>query len=279
MSLISIILALAFDRLLRHWHDLRDLGWFEQYAASLDRNIRLQNGAVKYVLVLLVPMTALLLLQYLLHGALFGIPYILFSIAVLIYCLGPDCILSDVDAYIDARRMGDDEEALHLACAISERPASAAPDQQTSDVIRAILFVANTRVFAVLFWFVLLGPAGAVMYRFSYHLSRLALGALSAFADTVQAVLSWAPARMLAAGYALVGNFDSAVLAYKNRPYEPDLSVSNYDILVNIGLGALRNIQINDEIEGIQAARNLVVRGVISWIGALALLTLGGWMA
>ncbi len=279
MSLISVILALMFDRLLRHWHDLRDLGWFDDYAASLNRNIRLQNGTIKYVLVMLPPVTALLLVQYLLHGEFYSIPYLLFSVTVLIYCLGPDCIISDVEAYIDARRLGDDEEALHLAGAITEQAASSVPDQQSSDVIHAILYAANTRVFAVLFWFVLVGPIGAVIFRLSFQLSKQALDGLSRFADTVQAVLAWVPSRMLAASYALVGNFDGAVQAYKSRPYESDLAISNYDTLVNMGLGALRSSQVSDEIEGIQAARNLVVRGVISWVGVLALLTLGGWMA
>jgi len=278
MSLISVILALVFDRLLRHWHDLRDLSWFEQYAASLDRLIRIPNGVVRYALVMLAPVLAFALLQGLLADVLFNIPYMLFGIVVLLYCLGPDCLISDVEAYIDARRLGDDEEALHLAGAITEQAASTSPDQQSSDVIRAILYVANQRVFAVLFWFVLLGPIGAVIFRLTFNLSKQPAGMLSGFADTVQAVLAWLPSRMLAASYALVGNFDGAVLAYKNRPYESDLAISNYDTLVNMGLGALRNAPVADEIEGIQAARNLVVRAVLCWTGVLALLTLGGWM-
>ncbi len=278
MSLISVIIALVLDRLLRHWHDLRDLSWFEHYAANLDRIVRINNGAVKYVLVMLAPVIAFALLQGLLHDEFFNIPYTVFGIAVLLYCLGPDCIISDVEAYIDARRMGDDEEALHLAGAITEQAASTAPDRQTSDVIRAILYVANQRVFAVLFWFVLVGPTGAVIFRLTFNLSKQPLGELARFADTVQAVLAWLPSRMLAASYALVGNFDGAIQAYKNRPHEPDLAISNYDTLVNMGLGALRSTQVADEIEGIQAARDLVVRGVLCWVGVLALLTLGGWM-
>jgi membrane protein required for beta-lactamase induction len=279
MSLTSVILALLFDRLLRHWHELRDLSWFEHYSASLDRLLKTGNGVIKFVLVLLAPLLAFVMLQFLLYGEYFNIPYTLFSIIVLLYCLGPDCLISDVEAYIDARRLGDDEEALHLAGALTEEAASTSPDQQTADVIKAILFIPNQRIFTVLFWFVLIGPIGAVLFRLSSNISKQSLGSLSQFADTVQAVLAWLPSRMLASSYALVGNFDGAVLAYKNRPYESDLSISNYDTLVNIGLGALRDTQVEDEIAGIQAARNLVVRGVLCWIAVLALLTLGGWLS
>jgi len=279
MSLISIILALILDRMLRHWHDLRDLSWFEHYTQTINRLIRFDNGVFKFLLVLLVPLLAFFLFQYLLIGEAFNVPYTIFSIIVILYCLGPDCLLSDVEAYIDARRLGDDDEALHLAGTLTEEAASTSPDQQTSDVIRAILHAANRRIFTVLFWFVLIGPAGALIYRLSSNISKQAKDSLSQFADVVQAVLAWLPSRMLAGSYALVGNFDGAVLAYKNRPYESDLSISNYDTLVNIGLGALRDTQVADEIAGIQAARNLVVRGILCWIGVLALLTLGGLLS
>lgn len=279
MSLISVILALILDRLLRDWHDLRDLGWFEHYTSTLDNLIKFDNGPLKFFVVLLMPVAALLMLQYLLHGAFYNLPYILFSIAVILYCLGPDCLISDIENYIDARRLGDDDEALHLAATLTEQAASSAPDQQTSDVIKAILATPNQRIFTVLFWFVLVGPVGAVLFRLSDNVSKQTQGGLSQVAETIQAVLAWLPARMLAASYALVGNFDAAVLAYKTRPYESDLATSNYDTLVTIGLGALRDTQVDDEIGGIQAARNLIVRGVLCWIVVLALLTLGGWLS
>ena len=279
MSLISIIIALFLDRMLRNWHDLRDLGWFEHYTSVLDKLIGIEAGSIKFFLVMLVPLLAFGLLSFLLNGIVFNIPYFLFGIAVLIYCLGPDCLCSDIEAYIDARRLGDDDEALHLAGAITEEAASTSPDQQGSDVTRAILHTANQRIFSVLFWFVLLGPFGAVFFRLSTQIGKQQLGNLSQFADTVQALMAWLPARLLASAYALVGNFEGAVLAYKNRPYESDLSISNYDTLVNIGLGALRYTQVEDEIAGIQAARNLVVRAVLCWVALLALLTLGGWFS
>ena len=279
MSLISIILALFLDRLLKNWHELRELGWFEQYTSTLDQLIKIDNGAVKFVLVLLVPITAFLLFQYLLYGVLYDLPYILFSIIVVLYCLGPDCLLSDIENYIDARRLGEDDEARQIAGTLTEEVVSAAPDQQTSDVIKATLFSPNQRIFTVLFWFVVIGPIGAVLFRLSFSISKQPHSTLSQFADHVQALLAWLPARMLASSYALVGNFDGAVLAYKAQPYEPDLAVANYGTLVNIGLGALRDTQTDDEVSKVQAARNLVLRGVLCWIAVLALLTLGGWLS
>ena len=278
MALISIILALLLDRLLRDWHELRDLGWFDQFASSVKQLVPVDNGIVQFCAVMLAPVIGLIMLQVLLHDVLYNLPWFLFSVVVLIYCLGPNCLASEVEHYIDARRLGDDDEALHLAATITDEPASSSPDQQSSDVVRAILSVANERTFTVLFWFMLIGPLGGVVYRLSSRLSKGDEADMSSFADIVQAVMAWLPARMLSAGYAMVGNFEGAIHAYKSRPYEADLSISNYDTLVSIGLGALRDARAEDEIAGIQTARDLVVRSTLMWIAVLALLTLSGWL-
>ena len=278
MALISIIIGLLFDRAFRHLHDLRDLSWFEYYTNAVIRFVR-ANGVVQIIAVLVLPVCIIAVIQYLLSDFLMELPYLLFSVLVFAYCLGPACLSSDVEFYLDARRLGDEDEALHYAGVLTERAASTAPDQQTSDVTRAILFVANERIFAVIFWFVIFGPAGSLLYRLTTNLSKQdsSSDSLVAVAVLFQAVLTWLPARMLAMGYALTGHFDGALQAYRNRPYESDLALENYDVLVNTGLGALRDQEETDEISSIISARNLVMRSILIWIAVLALLTLGGW--
>ena len=280
MALISIIIGLLFDRAFRHLHDLRDLSWFEYYTSAVTRLVRTSNGLVQTIAVLIIPVMVIAAIQYLLSDFLLGMLYLLFGILVFAYCLGPACLSSDIEYYLDARRLGDDDEALHYAGMLTERAASTAPDQQTNDVTRAILYVANERIFAVIFWFVIIGPVGAILYRLTTNLSKQEglSDSLSAVATLFQAVLTWAPARMLAMGYALTGHFDGALQAYRNRPYEPDLALENYDVLVNTGMGALRDHEASDEISSIISARNLVMRSILIWIAVLALLTLGGWL-
>jgi membrane protein required for beta-lactamase induction len=279
MALISIILSLLLDRALRHLHDLRDLSWFEHYTSFLAGFIKKESGLVKLIVVLLLPLSIVLVIQLLLMDLLFGLPYFVFGIFVLLYCLGPACLSSDIEAYLDARSMGDDDEALHYAGSLTERAASTVPDQQTSDVTRAILHVANERIFSVLFWFVVLGPFGAVVYRLVTNISkRDEIDSLAQYATLVQSVVAWIPAHLLAAGYALTGHFDGAFRAYQSRPRESNMSLANHDVLVTTGLGALRGREATNEISSIQAARDLVMRAIIVWIAVLALLTLGGWL-
>lgn len=279
MALISIILSLLLDRTLRHIHDLRDLSWFEHYTDMLGNFIKAENNLVKLVLILLLPLAIILLIQLMMMDFLFGVPYFVFGIIVLLYCLGPACLSSDIDAYLDARSLGDDDEALHYAGVLTETAASAVPDQQTSDVTRAILHVANERIFSVLFWFVVLGPFGAVLYRLITNISkREEVDPLVQSATLIQSIIAWIPAHLLAVGYALTGHFDGAFRAYQSRPHESDISLSNYDVLVTTGLGALRGQEVTDEISSIKGARDLVMRSIMVWIAVLALLTLGGWL-
>ena len=279
MALISIILSLMLDHNFRHWHHFRDISWFERYSSTLSRFIKTDNGWLKLIAVLAAPVLVLVVLQFALFDILWDIPFLLLSFPVLFYCLGPDCLISDIEAYLDARSLGDDDEALHYASVITGRSASTSPDQQITDVTRAILSTTNERVFGVLFWFVLLGPLGAVLYRFTTNISKQGDDTtMQDAAILLQSGMAWAPARLLSIGYALTGHFDGAIHAYRARPHEDNIALSNYDVLISTGLGALRDQESSDEISCIRSARSLVTRSILIWIAVLALLTLGGWL-
>ncbi len=277
MALISIILGLLLDRTFRHLHDLRDMTWFEFYAQAIQRVTGKRVPPLQFIVILALPVLLLLGVQILLQDLLFNLPAFIFGIIVFIYCLGPACLSTDIEAYIHARTLGDDDEALHYAGTITDTAASTSPDQQTSDVTRAILYVANERIFATIFWFVIFGPFGCMLYRLISELSKqIEYDDLAEFSMFIHAIMAWVPARMLAAGYALTGNFDGAYHAYKDRAYTSDLSQGNNEVLVSTGLGAMRNLEMKSELAGVYAAQALVMRSVIVWIGMLAVMTLGG---
>lgn len=277
MALISIIIGLFLDRTFRHLHDLRDMTWFEFYSQAILRFTGKRIPPLQFILILALPVSLLLGIQIFLNDFLFNIPGFIFGIIVFIYCLGPACLSTDIEAYIHARTLGDEDEALHYAGTITDSAASTSPDQQTSDVTRAILHIANERIFATIFWFVILGPFGAMLYRLISELSKqLDYDELAEFSEFIHSIMAWVPARMLAAGYALTGNFDSAYHAYKDRAYTTDLSHGNTEVLVATGLGAMQNLQAENELASIYAAQALVMRSVIVWISILAIMTLGG---
>ena len=277
MALISIIVGLFLDRTFRHLHDLRDMTWFEFYVQVIQRLTGKRLPALQFIIILALPVSLLLSVQILLHDFLFNLPGLIFGIIIFIYCLGPACFSTDIEAYIHARTLGDEDEALHYAGTITDSAASTSPDQQTSDVTRAILHIANERIFATIFWFVVLGPFGAMLYRLISELSKqIDFDELAEFSEFIHAIMAWVPARILATGYALTGNFDGAYHANKDRAYTSNISHSNNEVLVSTGLGAMQNLQAGNELASIYAAQALVMRSVIVWISILAVLTLGG---
>ena len=277
MALISIIIGLFLDRTFRHLHDLRDMTWFEFYAQAILRFTGKLAPPIQFIVILALPVLLLLSIQILLNDFLLSVPAFVFGVIVFIYCLGPVCLSTDIEAYIHARTIGDEDEAMHYAGTITDSSASASPDQQISDVTRAILHIANERIFSTIFWFIILGPFGAMLYRLISELSKqLEYDELADFSEFIHSIMAWIPARMLAAGYALTGNFDSAYHAYKDRAHSADYSQSNAEVLISTGLGAMQNLDTEDELAGIHASQALVMRAVIVWIGILAVLTLGG---
>jgi adenosylcobinamide-phosphate synthase len=102
-------------------------------------------------------------------------------------------------------------------------------DTVGSEIVRHTLIhavVASHRhVFGVFFWYVLpLGPAGAVLYRISEYLARSwstpgdeRTAAFSTFAQRAFFVIDWIPSRLTALGFAIVGNFEDAIYAWRNH--------------------------------------------------------------
>jgi adenosylcobinamide-phosphate synthase len=86
------------------------------------------------------------------------------------------------------------------------------------------LITTHRNVFGVFFWFLMpLGPAGAVMYRVSEYLARawnepehMRNEAFGQFAAKAFYWIDWIPVRLTAVAFAVVGNFEDAIYAWRN---------------------------------------------------------------
>jgi len=100
-------------------------------------------------------------------------------------------------------------------------------------VLEYSLLAAHRHVFGVFFWFVALstvglGPAGAVLYRMAEFASRYwsyksqvtgtpTHDRLMGLSQTLFSWLDHVPARLTAFGFAVVGNFEDAVDAWRRH--------------------------------------------------------------
>ncbi len=281
MALICILIGIIFERFSDLLENLRNFDWFDNYSRWLLNTLPgLGSQHQSSIIILLLPvMLVMALLQIWFDDQLLGLVDLLFGITIFAFSLGPKNLSRQIDRYLQAHEDGDDASANIEANAILQNEAPTDPDQQIVAVMRAILHESNDRCFAVIFWFVLLGPFGALLYRLTAHTMRTTGSAtLANAACQLQAILAWAPAHLMAMGYALTGNYEGAKQEYYGKNKQSDLADCNYHTLITAGQGALKDCSPNDETACIRSARALVLRTLVVWLAFIAILTLMGWM-
>lgn len=301
MHLIALLIGLAIERLATQLFHLRRLRWIDRIIdAGFQQANRLPNWPALIPIVVITILLALPVLAIVLAlgDSLLGFPYLLLGIVVLFFSLGPQDIGEDVDEYCKAIEEGDDERVRETARALIESDVPEDTLERIHKVEEAVCVQANNRLFAVVFWFVLLGPLGAWTYRATDLVRRRAVFAASRddqengnserlrdAASRLHGWLAWIPARLTAIGYAAAGNFDSAIGAWR-APSELEAdSPTEYNehLLARVGFAALALTDDPDEdlvtrgIRGATAANRLVFRLLMIWAVVIAAMTLYGW--
>ena len=288
-----IVICLIAERFLLDQQELRQRSWLEGYSSWLAKQSLpgwSRTGLVGLLLTLLPPLLIVALLQQLFDGSLFGLLSLLFAVAVLLFCLGPVDLDTQVNDYIDAVETEDETRQREIARQLIEDEPPTSEPALSQAVSEAILYQANQRLFGVLFWFVLLGPLGALLYRITIQLPRMeqANRDMDFFlnARQLESILNWLPARMTAICYAIAGSFEDALYGWRSyqERREDEFADSNSGILICTGGGAMRlttlmgehSEELHDYSHLPQSAMALVWRSLVVWLVIAGVLTLTG---
>lgn len=286
MSFLVVLIGVLADRLLPALADFRNETWFQHVCHRVfDRLPRdaQWSGMLLAAIAVLLPATVTWLALWLAWEVAAFLAYLL-GLVIFIFMLGPRGLFTDLHAYIDAVREGDEAEVERIAGALlAPHPLPLDPRERTRAVITRLLVLAGRRLFGVIFWYVLLGPAGAVLFRAAdilRHRADLEAGEPLEAARRLYGMLEWAPSRLLAGTYALAGSFDEAMA--ERRAYYTECQGRffeiNEDILACTGRGALAfEHDGSGDIEDLEAVSNLLFRSLVIWLAVLALLSLLGW--
>ena len=306
MNLIALLIGLVIERLATQLFHLRRLRWLDRIIdAGFRRAQQLPNWPALIPVIILAFLLALpvyiatfvLGANFILGDALAGFPYMVLAIVVLFFSLGPQDIGEDVNEYCDALEEGEEERIQQTAKAIVESDVPFDDLDRIHKVEEAVCVQANNRLFAVIFWFVILGPLGAWTYRVTDLVRRRAVftaardeesnGTAAQVRDaavTLHGWLAWIPARLTAIGYAAAGHFDAAIGAWRAPTEQKDATLSEYNehLLARVGVAALALSDDDAEeltqrgIRGAMAANRLVFRLLIIWAVIIAAMTLYG---
>lgn len=292
MILIAIFFALGAERLFPAIYALRSYDWLAGYSAWLRLRLGVLEKGASGVLLVIGPLVLLVGVSYfILHQIQWLLGFAL-SVLVLILCLGPRNLDEQVDLYVHARESGDSDGAHRAASDLLHAQVSGPSFHLNRAVTESILVQSNERLFAVLFWFALLPPFGAALYRLSLVLTQSTAKERDAseFAQAaarLQAILDWVPARLVALAFAATGSFVDAVSNWRNSKavWAGKWEASNTATLVASGIGALRLHEeaapapedVQAEVHEIRSAQALVWRALVMWIVIIALMVLAGW--
>ena len=286
MSFLAARFALLLDQVLRHLEPVRDARWFRAYAEAftgLVHSTEPGRASAGAVLIVVVPAVVAIVLGDLLNHMWEGFGFI-YAVTLFWFCLGPRDLHHQGQAYMDAVQAGDEAKATQCATDILETVPPASPLERTQAVTQKVFKEANARQFGVLFWFAILGPGGAVLYRCADLLKRRPVPGASveavATAARLLGMLDYVPAHLTALGYALAGSFEDAVSDL--RAYYHDCKLQFFqvsdDVLEFAGLGAVRGV-VGEEtgIMRLRSALGLIRRTLIIWLVIYGLFSIFSW--
>ncbi len=300
-TLIAVIFALVLGHLAPGFaasvrrHDGFGL-WLRWLDARFGDGPSVWRGHFGFLFALLPPLLLIGLIQFALHSPLAGVFGLLSAVAMLFYAWGPRDLDVDVSAVVDAENPAARREA---AARLGAKPDSG--PGETAAMVEAVFANALRRWFGVLFWFLLFGAVGAVLYRLA------ALLAEGDHADALPAstregarrffaLLNWPVAQAMTLSLALVGNFDNVLGVWRDAG-GAELQLDHAH------LGAAARVSVRCEIaeeteefieEGatpgnawaqlgelpeLRDAMSLIWRILLLWLAILALFVVAGWVS
>lgn len=247
MTFIVLFVALLIERFF-DWSHLRRWYWFNAYEHFVSQKMAKLPSYLVLALTILPLLIIVALIEWLLDDFLFGLIKLLFQIILLLYCLGPQNLWADIFACTNALEQGDAQNALEK---LKSSFGIIVSDTQKphQELLSRIFIESNRRVFAVIFWYAILGPVGAILYRtislFSTEQLKQEIKLDSVqLSFSAESVLDWLPIRIFTFLFALGGHFVKVFSTWRKHVIS-GLS-SNEVVLVDCGVAALGS-DLNEE--------------------------------
>jgi adenosylcobinamide-phosphate synthase len=231
--------------------------WLGQYAAATERYLNAgeyRHGLAAWALFVgsLVAVTALIFHALYAMNALLGL---LWGVAVLYLTMGFRQFSHHYTEIQQALRTADDTGAREW---LGKWRGESAGEFNATDVARVAieqgLLASHRQVFGTMAWFVVLGPAGAVLYRLAAMLEEKwgrrtdgDAGAFGRFATQAFYWIDWVPARLTAASLAVVGNFEDAAYCWRMQAHT--WGPHGEGIILATGAGAL-GVRLGSAVHG-----------------------------
>ncbi len=248
---LAIILAVLLDHWLGEPKKYHPLVYFGALADQLEAKLLQKNhpdfkqktyGLIALI-VLLTPIAGIIFFI-----SQWSIINFIAAPLILYFCIAANSLKQHAIDIFDALKNHDSNLAKQrVAMIVSRQTEKMTNDDIRKATIESVLENGADAIFAPLFWFIILGPTGAIIYRLSNTLDAmwgyknqhyLHFGWAAARFDDI---LNWPPARLTALSYALLGKTTSAFNCWETQAHL--LDSPNAGPVMTAGAGAL-NLQL-----------------------------------
>ena len=304
VTLIAVVAALVIGHMAQSLAvSVRHYDWYGNWLVWLDARFpedSFWRGRWGVAMALVPPLLVVGLFQLALREPLYGLAGLAFAIAVLFYAWGPRDLDLDVDAIVNA---GDAVTRRDAMAKLWPNGAPATIDGGT--LVSAVFQNALRRWFGVLFWFLVLGPIGALLYRLTVlscegELARRLSGETAHGARVLLKILDWPVAQLMTLALALVGNFDTVLGAWREsggasfaldhrfldtaarasvRTELAEEAADYTDELDESGGAATQVATAMPELPELRDAMSLIWRCLLVWLAVLALFVIAGFVS
>jgi len=293
MSLITLLFCLGIERFFGNLDHLRQFAWFDTYTDFIFEKLEpysFRDGPLGVIVIVAGIAVPIWTIFYYAHRDVETVSLTGFVIAIVtvLYCLGPKDPIRQVKRYIDAMAIPDKDAGDLYASKFLKTELNDNPAIVAQDVKLALLIATNDRIIGVLFWFIVLGPLGAVLFRLACLLKEREQTVKSGYSKATHDfydIMIWPSARVCLLGFAVSGSFIGALshLTDWSALWKRD---SN-EIIIKSGLGSMHDESYQkkfseyDEpnIESVKDTVSLIQRTSIALLAILAVLTIAGWLA
>ena len=227
MTFFSLLAALLLEQTRALRNDNALYRAFGRYVLFLEHQLNAgeeRHGILAWMLAVIPLVLFTVAIQYSLHS-ISPILAWLWNIAILYLTMGFRQFSHYFTAINDALRSGDLPRARdYLARWQGESTVDLTAPELARVTIELALVGSHRYVFGPIAWFIVLGPAGAVLYRATALLAEkwgrhrdAEFGDFGMFAQKTFYRLDWLPARLTAASFAVVGNFEDAIYCWRTQ--------------------------------------------------------------
>lgn len=257
-----------------------------------------RHGTVAWLLAVLPVLAVVVAVWYVLHG-ISPIAAWLWNVAVLYLTLGFRQFSHYFTDIQQALRAGELARARDL---LGRWRGESAQELNAGELARVTieqgLIASHRHVFGTLFWFVVLGAAGAALYFLATVLAgkwggraRPEFAEFGRFAARAFHWIDWVPARLTAVSFAIVGDFEDAIYCWRTQAAA--WAEQPHGILLAAGAGALGlrlgatlhqdgglhyrpELGLGDEADAdqMQYAVGLIWRALVLWMFLILLVSL-----